>query len=74
MRGGNLGEKRFSNVIKEGNIAEMIHKTFEIGRRSFLIIVKKSNSTTAFYRKQNTAIAIVLVFIAKSQIFLIAIR
>ncbi len=36
MRGGKLGEKRyFERYQGQGNIAEMIHKTFEIGRRKF---------------------------------------
>lgn len=36
MRGGNLGEKRYHERYKgEGNIAEMIHKTFAIGRRKY---------------------------------------
>ena len=36
MRGGNLGEKRFYERYKgEGNIAELIHNTFALGRRKF---------------------------------------
>ncbi|MFN3020197.1 PA0069 family radical SAM protein [Chryseobacterium sp. TY3] len=36
MRGGKLGEKRyFDRYEGEGNIAEMIHKTFEIGKKKF---------------------------------------
>ena len=36
MRGGKLGEKRYyERYHGEGNIAEMIHKTFEIGRKKF---------------------------------------
>ncbi len=36
MRGGNLGEKRYFNRYKaEGNIAEMIHNTFALGKRKF---------------------------------------
>ncbi|WP_300673569.1 PA0069 family radical SAM protein [Soonwooa sp.] len=36
MRGGKLGEKRYFERYKgEGNIAEMIHKTFEIGKKKF---------------------------------------
>ena len=36
MRGGKLGEKRFHERYKgEGNIAEMIHTTFALGRRKF---------------------------------------
>ncbi len=36
MRGGKLGEKRYFERYKgEGNIAEMIHRTFEIGRKKF---------------------------------------
>ncbi|MGL6039313.1 MAG: PA0069 family radical SAM protein, partial [Soonwooa sp.] len=36
MRGGKLGEKRYFDRYKgEGNIAEMIHKTFEIGKKKF---------------------------------------
>lgn len=36
MRGGNLGEKRFFQRYQgEGNIAEIIHKTFEIGKKKF---------------------------------------
>ena len=36
MRGGKLGEKRFFERYKgEGNIAEMIHRTFEIGKKKF---------------------------------------
>lgn len=36
MRGGKLGEKRYYERYQgEGNIAEMIHKTFEIGRKKF---------------------------------------
>lgn len=36
MRGGKLGEKRYFERYKgEGNIAEMIHNTFRIGRKKF---------------------------------------
>jgi DNA repair photolyase len=36
MRGGNLGEKRYFERYKgEGSIAEMIHKTIEIGRNKY---------------------------------------
>lgn len=36
MRGGKLGEKRYFDRQKgDGNIAEMIHNTFKIGRRKF---------------------------------------
>ncbi|WP_370896671.1 PA0069 family radical SAM protein [Chryseobacterium gossypii] len=36
MRGGKLGEKRYFERYKgEGNIAEMIHNTFKIGRKKF---------------------------------------
>lgn len=36
MRGGKLGEKRlFERYHGEGNIAEMIHRTFELGRKKF---------------------------------------
>ncbi|UJF30817.1 PA0069 family radical SAM protein [Kaistella sp. 97-N-M2] len=36
MRGGNLGDKRFHERYKgEGNIAEMIHNTFALGKRRF---------------------------------------
>lgn len=36
MRGGNLGEKRFYERYKgEGNIAELIHNTFALGKRKF---------------------------------------
>lgn len=36
MRGGKLGEKRFHERYKgEGNIAEMIHDTFALGKRKF---------------------------------------
>jgi len=36
MRGGKLGEKRYFERQKgEGNIAEMIHTTFRIGRKKF---------------------------------------
>ena len=36
MRGGKLGDKRFHERYKgEGNIAEMIHNTFALGRRKF---------------------------------------
>jgi len=36
MRGGNLGEKRyFDRQRGSGNIAEMIHNTFKIGRKKF---------------------------------------
>lgn len=36
MRGGKLGEKRYFERYKgEGNIAEMIHKTFEVGRKKY---------------------------------------
>lgn len=35
-RGGNLGDKRFHERYKgEGNIAEMIHNTFALGKRKF---------------------------------------
>ena len=36
MRGGKLGEKRYHERYRgEGNIAEMIHNTFALGRRKF---------------------------------------
>ena len=36
MRGGKLGDKRFHERYKvEGNIAEMIHDTFALGKRKF---------------------------------------
>lgn len=36
MRGGNLGDKRFYERYKgEGNIAEMIHNTFALGKRKY---------------------------------------
>ncbi|MBU8883719.1 PA0069 family radical SAM protein [Kaistella sp. DKR-2] len=36
MRGGNLGEKRYHERYKgEGNIAEMIHDTFALGKRKY---------------------------------------
>ncbi|WP_294220275.1 PA0069 family radical SAM protein [uncultured Chryseobacterium sp.] len=36
MRGGKLGEKRYFDRQKgEGNIADMIHNTFKIGRKKF---------------------------------------
>ncbi|MFY1048030.1 PA0069 family radical SAM protein [Chryseobacterium sp. GP-SGM7] len=36
MRGGKLGDKRiFERMKGEGNIAEMIHNTFKIGRKKF---------------------------------------
>lgn len=36
MRGGKLGEKKYFDRQKgEGNIAEMIHNTFKIGRKKF---------------------------------------
>ena len=36
MRGGKLGEKRFYERYKtEGNIAEMIHNTFKLGRQKY---------------------------------------
>ncbi len=36
MRGGKLGEKRYFDRQKgEGNIAEMIHNTFKIGRKKY---------------------------------------
>lgn len=36
MRGGNLGEKRYFERYKgEGNIAELIHDTFRLGRRKY---------------------------------------
>ena len=36
MRGGNLGEKRYFERYKgEGNIAEMIHNTFRLGKRKY---------------------------------------
>lgn len=36
MRGGKLGDKRYFERQKgEGNIAEMIHNTFKIGRKKF---------------------------------------
>lgn len=38
MRGGKLGEKRyFERYNGEGNIAEMIHKTFEVGRKKYFL-------------------------------------
>lgn len=36
MRGGNLGEKRYYERYKgEGNIAELIHNTFALGKRKY---------------------------------------
>ena len=36
MRGGNLGEKRYFERYKgEGNIAELIHNTFKLGKRKY---------------------------------------
>ncbi len=36
MRGGNLGEKRYHERYKgEGNIAEMIHNTFRLGKKKY---------------------------------------
>ncbi|HJY13936.1 MAG TPA: hypothetical protein VJ304_14175, partial [Flavobacterium sp.] len=36
MRGGKLGDKRYFDRQKgEGNIAEMIHNTFKIGRKKY---------------------------------------
>ncbi len=36
MRGGNLGDKRYFERYKgEGNIAEMIHNTFRLGKRKY---------------------------------------
>ncbi len=36
MRGGNLGDKMFHERYKgEGNIEEMIHHTFALGKRKF---------------------------------------
>lgn len=36
MRGGKLGEKRFHERYKgEGNIAELIHNTFKLGRKKY---------------------------------------
>ena len=36
MRGGNLGDKRFHERYRgEGNIAEMIHQTFALGKRKY---------------------------------------
>lgn len=50
MRGGNLGEKRFYERYKgEGNIAEMIHKTFELGRRKFFDNREKPILTTEHF-------------------------
>ncbi|MGZ5210265.1 MAG: PA0069 family radical SAM protein, partial [Kaistella sp.] len=47
MRGGKLGEKRFHERYKgEGNIAEMIHDTFALGRRKFFADKEVSELST----------------------------
>ena len=47
MRGGKLGDKRFHERYKgEGNIAEMIHDTFALGKRKFFADKKNSQLST----------------------------
>ena len=55
MRGGNLGEKRFYERYKgEGNIAEMIHKTFEIGKKKFFNNSERAILTTEHFTGSRT--------------------
>lgn len=55
MRGGKLGEKRYFERYKgEGNIAEMIHKTIEIGRNKFFKDRKMAELSTAHFTGSRT--------------------
>ena len=55
MRGGNLGEKRFFQRYQgEGNIAEMIHKTFEIGKKKFFNNQERAVLTTEHFTGSRT--------------------
>lgn len=55
MRGGNLGEKRFFQRYQgEGNIAEMIHKTFEIGKKKFFAGKERAQLTTEHFTGSRT--------------------
>ena len=55
MRGGNLGEKRyFQRYQGEGNIAEMIHKTFEIGKKKFFANQERASLTTEHFTGSRT--------------------
>lgn len=55
MRGGKLGEKRYFERYKgEGNIAEMIHKTIEIGRNKYFKDRKMAELSTAHFTGSRT--------------------
>lgn len=55
MRGGKLGEKRYFERYKgEGSIAEMIHKTIEIGRNKYFKDRKMAELSTAHFTGSRT--------------------
>lgn len=55
MRGGKLGEKRYFERYKgEGNIAEMIHKTIEIGRKKYFSEKEKIALSTEHFTGSKT--------------------
>ena len=55
MRGGKLGEKRYFERYKgEGNIAEMIHKTIEIGRNKYFKDRKMAELSTEHFTGSKT--------------------
>lgn len=55
MRGGKLGEKRYFERYKgEGNIAEMIHKTIEIGRNKYFKDRKMTELSTEHFTGSKT--------------------
>lgn len=55
MRGGKLGEKRYFERYKgEGSIAEMIHKTIEIGRNKYFKDRKMVELSTAHFTGSRT--------------------
>lgn len=55
MRGGKLGEKKYFERYKgEGNIAEMIHKTIEIGKRKYFQNEEKIALSTEHFTGSKT--------------------
>lgn len=55
MRGGKLGEKRYFERYKgEGNIAEMIHKTIEIGKNKYFKDRKMAELSTEHFTGSKT--------------------
>lgn len=55
MRGGKLGEKRYFERYKgEGNTAEMIHKTIEIGRNKYFKDRKMAELSTEHFTVSKT--------------------